>query len=88
LFALPIWGATTALIAGMGNARLISSAEAAPAALSKAQADALETYNNAVAQFRSVLNERRDGATQRQCEQEPDDHARRKPRCRNGPSPC
>jgi hypothetical protein len=59
LFALPIWGATTALIAGMGNARLISSAEAAPAALSKAQADALETYNNAVAQFRSVLNERR-----------------------------
>jgi hypothetical protein len=60
LFALPIWGATTALIAaGMGNARLISSAEAAPAALSKAQADALETYNNTVAQFRSVLNERR-----------------------------
>jgi hypothetical protein len=60
LFALPVWGATTALIAaGMGNARLISSAEAAPAALSKAQADALETYNNTVAQFRSVLNERR-----------------------------
>jgi len=60
LFALPIWGATTALIAaGMGNARLISSAEATPAALSKAQADALETYNNTVAQFRSVLNERR-----------------------------
>jgi hypothetical protein len=60
LFALPIWGATTALIAaGMGNARLISSAEAAPAALSKAQAEALETYNNTVAQFRSVLNERR-----------------------------
>ena len=60
LFALPIWGVTTALIAaGTGNARLISSAEAAPAALSKAQADALETYNNTVAQFRSVLNERR-----------------------------
>jgi hypothetical protein len=60
LFALPIWGATTALIAaGMGNVRLISSAEAAPAALSKAQAEALETYNNTVAQFRSVLNERR-----------------------------
>ena len=59
LLALPICGATTALIAGMGNARLISSAEAAPAALSKAQADALETYNNTVAQFRSVLNERR-----------------------------
>jgi hypothetical protein len=65
LFALPTWGAATALIAAsMSNARLtslakMSSAQAAPAALSKAQADALETYNNTVAQFRSVLNERR-----------------------------
>ena len=60
LFALPIWGAATALIAaGMSNTRLISSAKAAPPALGKAQADALDAYNNTVAQFRSVLNERR-----------------------------
>ncbi len=45
--------------AGMCNARFISSAKAAPTALSKAQADALDAYNNTVAQFRSVLNERR-----------------------------
>ena len=43
----------------MSNMRLISSAKAAPAALTKAQADALDAYNNAVAQFKSVLNERR-----------------------------
>ena len=53
-------GAVTALIAaGMSDMRLISSAKAAPAALTKAQADALDAYNTAVAQFRSVLNERR-----------------------------
>jgi len=60
LLALPIGGAVTALLAaGIGNMRLISSAKAAPAALSKAQADALDAYNRSVAQFRSVLNERR-----------------------------
>ncbi len=60
LLALPIGGAATALVAaGMCNARFISSAKAAPTALSKAQADALDAYNNTVAQFRSVLNERR-----------------------------
>jgi hypothetical protein len=52
-------GAVTALIAaGMSDMRSISSAKAAPA-LTKAQADALDAYNTAVAQFRSVLNERR-----------------------------
>jgi hypothetical protein len=52
--------AVTALIgAGIGNMGLIPSAEAAPAALNKAQADALDAYNTAVAQFKSVLTERR-----------------------------
>lgn len=59
-FALPIGSVVTALVAaGTGNMRLISSAKAAPAALTKAQADALDGYNNAVAQFKSVLTERR-----------------------------
>jgi hypothetical protein len=60
LFALPTIGAVTALVAAdTGNMRLISSAKAAPAALTKAQADALDAYNNTVAQFKSVLDERR-----------------------------
>src|SRR5262249_33470610 len=60
LFTLPLSGAVMALIAaGSGNMGLISSAEAAPAALNKAQADALDAYNIAVGQFRSVLTERR-----------------------------
>ena len=59
LFAAPMGGAVALITAGMNNTRLISSANAAPAAPSKAQADALDAYNNTVAQFRSVLNERR-----------------------------
>src|SRR5262249_6352595 len=60
LCAVPIRGAATALMAGgTTNGRLISPAKAAQAALSKAQGDALEAYNNTVAQFRAVLNERR-----------------------------
>src|SRR5262249_28243764 len=60
LFTLPLSGAVTALItAGNGNMGLISSAEAAPAALNKAQVDALAAYDTAVAQFKSVLTERR-----------------------------
>jgi len=60
LLTLALSGAVTALVAaGIGNMGLISSAEAAPAALNKAQADALDAYNIAVAQFRSVLTERR-----------------------------
>jgi hypothetical protein len=38
---------------------LMSAAKAAPAPLTKPQADALDAYNNAVAQFKSVLEERR-----------------------------
>jgi hypothetical protein len=57
---VPTTGAVTALTAaGIGNMGLISSAEAAPATLTKAQVDALDVYNTAVAQFRSVLTERR-----------------------------
>jgi hypothetical protein len=37
----------------------MSSAKAAPATLTKPQADALDAYNNAVAQFKTVLEERR-----------------------------
>jgi hypothetical protein len=59
-FALPIGSVVTALVAAdTGNMRLISSANAAPAALTKAQADALDGYNNAVAQFKSLLTGRR-----------------------------
>jgi len=43
----------------MNNGRLISPAKTAQAALSKAQADALDAYNSTVAQFRAVLNDRR-----------------------------
>jgi hypothetical protein len=60
LLALPMIGAITALVAAdTGKMRLISSAKAAPAALTKAQADALDAYNNTVAQFKTVLSERR-----------------------------
>ena len=38
---------------------LMSSAKAASATLTKPQADALDAYNNAIAQFKSVLEERR-----------------------------
>jgi hypothetical protein len=59
-FTLPIAGAIMAPdAASMGHPRLISSANAAPAALTKAQADALAAYNDAVARFKSVLTERR-----------------------------
>jgi hypothetical protein len=60
LFAAPIGSAAAALIAaGMSGLRLVPPADAAPAALNKAQADALDAYNNTIAQFRAVLNERR-----------------------------
>jgi len=59
-FTLPIAGAIMALdAASMDHPRLMSSANAAPAALTKAQMDALAAYSNAVAQFKSVLSERR-----------------------------
>jgi hypothetical protein len=57
LFAAPIGGAVALITAG--HTRVISSANAAAAALSKAQADTLDAYKGTVAQFQSVLNERR-----------------------------
>jgi hypothetical protein len=50
---------STLLAARMIGSWLMSSAKAAPATLTKPQADTLEAYNNAVAQFKSVLEERR-----------------------------
>jgi hypothetical protein len=59
-FTLPIAGAIVAVDAAtMGHPRLMSSAKAAPAAHAKAPADMLAAYNDAVAQFRSVMSERR-----------------------------
>jgi hypothetical protein len=60
LFALPIADAITALVAAdLGDMSPIASANAAPAAQTKAQADAFAAYNDAVAQFKSVLSDRR-----------------------------
>jgi hypothetical protein len=50
---------TSLVTANMGNLSFISPAQAQPAALTNAQSDALNTYNNAVSQFKSILNERR-----------------------------
>ena len=50
----------TALVpANIGNLSFISPAEGQPAALTASQSDALDTYNNAVSQFRSILSQRR-----------------------------
>ena len=60
LFAQPIANAITALVAAdLGDMSPIASANAAPAAQTKAQADAFAAYNDAVAQFKSVLSDRR-----------------------------
>jgi hypothetical protein len=59
VLALP-GGALSALLAArMIGSCLMSSAKAASATLTKPQADALDAYNNAIAQFKSVLEERR-----------------------------
>jgi hypothetical protein len=50
---------TSLVTANMGNPGFISPAQAQQAALTNAQSDALNTYNNAVSQFKSILNERR-----------------------------
>jgi hypothetical protein len=47
------------LTIGLGNS-LIPSARAEPAGLTKAQSEALETYNKAVADFKAILAERRE----------------------------
>jgi hypothetical protein len=60
LFAPPLSGmVSVVLVASVVDSRLMSTANAAPTTLSKPQADAIEAYNNAVVQFRAVLNERR-----------------------------
>jgi hypothetical protein len=46
------------LTIGLGNP-LVASVHAEPAALTKAQSEALETYNRAVADFKAILTERR-----------------------------
>jgi hypothetical protein len=45
--------------ANIGNLSFISPAEGQPAALTKSQSDALNAYNNAVSQFKSILSQRR-----------------------------
>jgi hypothetical protein len=60
LFALPLPGAVSViLVASVVEPHLMSSAQAAAATLSQSQTDALDAYNNAVVQFKSILNERR-----------------------------
>jgi hypothetical protein len=59
LFALPLPGAVSVvLVASIVEPHLMSSAQAAAATLSQSQTDALDAYNNAVVQFKSILNER------------------------------
>jgi hypothetical protein len=43
----------------IGNVSFISPAQGQPAALTKPQSEALNTYNNAVAEFKSILTRRR-----------------------------
>ncbi len=50
---------TPLLLAKFGNLGFISLARGQPAALSKSQTDALNAYNNAVSDFRSILGQRR-----------------------------
>src|SRR2546421_672985 len=45
--------------ADIGNLSFISPAQGQPATLSKSQSDALNTYNKAVNDFRSILRQRR-----------------------------
>jgi hypothetical protein len=47
------------LFAWLGNPGFISSAQAQPAALTPAQSDALNAYNKAASDFKSVLSQRR-----------------------------
>jgi hypothetical protein len=59
LFALPLSGmVSVVLVASIVEPHLMSSAQAAAATLSQSQTDALDAYNNAVVQFKSILNER------------------------------
>jgi hypothetical protein len=50
---------TSLVPANIGNLSFISPAQGQPAALTKSQSDALNTYNNAVNDFKSILSRRR-----------------------------
>jgi hypothetical protein len=52
--------------ANIGNLGFVSRAAGQPAALTKPQSDALNTYNDAVSQFRSILSQRRAQINSRQ----------------------
>jgi hypothetical protein len=55
-----ILNAVTSLVPNnIGDVSLISRAQGQPAALTKSQPDALNTYNNAVNDFKSILTQRR-----------------------------
>src|SRR5437899_197856 len=66
-FTLPVFNAidtitnmvTSLVPAGIGNLSFISPAQGQPAALIKSQSDALDTYNKAVNDFKSILRQRR-----------------------------
>jgi hypothetical protein len=51
--------ATSLILAKIGNLGLMSLARGQPAALTKSQSDALNTYTNALNGFRSILRQRR-----------------------------
>jgi hypothetical protein len=67
LFTPPVSDAIYAIVNGIasraaanvGNLSFISPAQGQPAALTKSQSDALSTYQNAVREFKSILNQRR-----------------------------
>ncbi len=50
---------TSRALTNIGSLSFISPAKAQPATLTKSQSDALNTYNNAVNQFKSILSQRR-----------------------------
>jgi hypothetical protein len=56
---LPVCDGTIAPLAPAGNLGFVARAQAQPSTLSQSQSDALAAYNKAVADFRSILKERR-----------------------------
>jgi hypothetical protein len=56
---LPVSDGTIAPLAPAGNLGFVARAQAQPSTLSQSQSDALAAYNKAVADFRSILKERR-----------------------------
>jgi hypothetical protein len=57
---------TSLILAKIGNLSFMAFAQGQPAALTKSQSDALNTYNNAVNDFRSILSQRRAQITSNQ----------------------